>query len=161
MSIFRKYCRKPGQPLQQFFNRMVEKQIHDIKDNGEVDFSSIRVFISHNNNGSNRPQYRKIKFNEITLSIDERDNCCILHDGSICIVFNIIVMNNSYRLAVKKFLEIDNFYDIGMVSSAFRVYKCTTLSSELFYINLDKVNAKCYRMPLCNSTSMDNDEEHH
>lgn len=118
--------------------------------------------LSHNNDGSNRPQYRKIQFNEITLSIDERDNCCILHDGSICIVFNIVVVNNSYRLAVtlKKFLEIDNFYDIGIVSSACRVYKCTTLSSEFFYIYLDEVNAKCYRMPFRNSM-MDNDEESH
>lgn len=69
--------------------------------------------------------------------------------------------NNSYRLGVKKFLEINNFYDIGMLSSAFRVYKCTTLSSELFYINLDEVNAKCYRMPFWNCTSTDNDEGNH
>jgi len=39
--------------------------------------------------------------------------------------------NNSYYLAVKKFLEIDNFYDVGMVSSAFRVYKCT-----MVYVNV-------------------------
>lgn len=138
---------------------MVERQIHGNCDNRKID-SSIRVSISHNKDGSNRPQYRKIQFNGILLSIDERDNCCILHDGSICIVFNILMIN-SYRLAVKKFVEIDNFYDIGIVSSAFRIYKCTTLSNELIYINLDEVNAKCYRMPFWNCTSMDNDEENH
>lgn len=161
MSIFRKYCRKPGQPLQQFFNRMAEKRVHDANGNRKLD-SSIRVSILHNNDGSNCPQYRKIQFNEISLSIDKRDNCCILHDGSICIVFNIVMNNNSYCLAVKKFLDIDNFYDSGMVSSAFRVYKCTRLSSELFYIHLDEVNAKCYRMPFWNDcTSMNNAEENH
>lgn len=67
--------------------------------------------------------------------------------------------NNSYLLAVKKFLEIDNFYDIGMVSSSFQVYKYITLSSELFYINLDAV--KCYRMLFWNCTSMDDDEKNH
>lgn len=160
MSIFRKYCRKPNQPLQQIFNRMAEKRIHDRNDNRGVD-SSIRVFMLHNNDGNNRPQYRKIQFNEISLSIDERDSCCILRDGSICIVCNIVMNDNSYHLAVKKFFEIDDFYNIGMISSAFRVYKCTALSSELFYINLDEVNAKCYRMPFWNSTSMDNDGENH
>lgn len=112
--------------------------------------------------GNNLHQYCKIQFNEISLSVDKRDNCCILHDGSICIVFNIVVDNNSYRLHVKKFLDIDNFYDIGMVSSAFQVYKittCTRLSNELFYISLDKIKAKCYRMPFWNYTSMDNDGE--
>lgn len=69
--------------------------------------------------------------------------------------------NNTYCLIIKKFLEIDNFYDVGMVSSVFRVYKCTTLSNELFCINLEEVNAKCYKMPFWNSTSMDNDEENH
>lgn len=157
MSIFNKYCRKPSQPLQQFFNRMAEKQIHD-NNSREVD-SSIRVSMSHNNDGSNRFQYRKIQFNEISLSIDERDNCCILHDGSICVVFNIVMNNNSYTLAVKKFLEIDDFYDIGIASSACQVYKCTTLSSELFYIHLDEVNTKCYRMPFWNCISMNNDGE--
>ncbi|XP_026829221.1 uncharacterized protein LOC113562841 [Ooceraea biroi] len=161
MSMFRKYCRKLGQPLQQFFNRMAEKRVHDVSDNRQVD-SSIRASMSHNNDGSNRLQYRKIQFNGISLSTDERDNCCILHDGSICIVCNVVVENNAYRLAVKKFLEIhNNFYDVGMESSAFRVYKCATLSNELFYIDLDKVNAKCYRMPFWNCTSIDNVGENH
>ncbi|XP_020298896.1 uncharacterized protein LOC109863113 [Pseudomyrmex gracilis] len=111
MAIFRKYCRKPNQPLQQFFNRMAEKQINDINDNHEID-SSIRASMSHNSDSSNRPQYRKIQFNKISLSIDERDNCCILRDGSICIVFNIVMNNNSYLLGVKKFLEIEDFYNI-------------------------------------------------
>ncbi|KAL6417328.1 hypothetical protein ACFW04_014578 [Cataglyphis niger] len=86
MSIFRKYCRKPGLPLQQIFNmifRMTEINIHGT----------------------------------IIIIIDTRDNCCILHDGSICIIFNIIMNNNSYRLAVKRFSQVEDFYDIDMLSS--------------------------------------------
>lgn len=66
---------------------------HGNCDNRKID-SSIRVSILHNNDGSNRLQYRKIQFNGMLLSIDERDNCCILHDGSICIVFNILMINS-------------------------------------------------------------------
>lgn len=156
MSIFRKYCRKPGVPLQQFFNRMAEIEVHGTSNNQDVD-SSIRVSIPYNND-SNCLQYRKIKFNNISLGIDVRDNCCILRDGSICIVFNIVVDNNSFRLGVKKFLEIHDFYDIGMVSSVFQIYRCATLNSEIFYVHPDQVHAKCYRMPFSNSTSMDDSD---
>ncbi|XP_067216803.1 uncharacterized protein [Linepithema humile] len=155
MSIFRKYCRKPGLPLQQFFKRMTEIKIHGTVDTRVID-SSIRVSALYND--SNCHQYRKTKFNGILLSIDVRDSCCILRNGSICIVCNISLHNNLYRLAVKKFLQVEDFYDIDVLSSALQIYKCSTLSNEIFYINLDEVHAKCYRMPFWNSTSMDDSD---
>lgn len=108
------------------------------------------------NNDINCHQFHKIQFNEISLSIETRDNCCILNDGSICIVFSIIMNDNSYRLGVKRFLQIQNFYDIGMLSSVLQIYKCSTLSNEIFYTNLDEVLAKCYRLSLWNSISTEN-----
>lgn len=84
-----------------------------------------------------------------------RDNCCILLDGSICIVINIVENNNSYNLIVKRFLEVDNFYNIGMESSAFQIYKCGNISRECITINYNEVNAKCYRMPLWENRSLD------
>jgi len=102
ISIFRKYCRKSDLPLQQFFKKMKEIEIYGTVDARVID-SSIHVSALHNND-SNCHQYHKIKFNGILLSIDVRDNCCILRNGSICIVCNIVLDNNLYRLAVKKFL---------------------------------------------------------
>ncbi|XP_032675527.1 uncharacterized protein LOC116846152 [Odontomachus brunneus] len=113
MSIFRKYCRKPGLPLQQFFNRIREIQIHGTSYNQEED-SSIRVSMPLNN-GAVFPQYRKTQFKKILLSVNVRDNCCMLENGSICIVSNIFVRNSSYYLEVRKFLKVDNFYDIGVI----------------------------------------------
>jgi len=163
MAIFKRYCRKPGLPIQQFFNRIAEIKVHKINNNCDID-SSVHVSVQHNAaNGS--PQYNKITFNKMLLSIDMRDNCCFLHDGSVCIVVDIVMDNNLlYLLVVKKFLEIKDFYDVGILSSALQVYKCSTLSSEVYRIHLDDVRAKCYRMPLWNSTSEDNissDEENH
>jgi len=135
---------------------MAEIEVHGTNNNRDVD-SSIRVSVPHNND-SNCLQYRKIQFNNISLGIDVRDNCCILRDGSICIVLNIVVNNNSFRLGVKRFLEIHDFYDIGMVSSALQIYKCAILNSEIFYIHPDQVHAKCYRMPFYNSTSTDDSD---
>lgn len=156
MSIFRKYCRKPGLPLQQFSNRMAELEVHGTSNNHDVD-SFIRVSVPYNND-SNCLQYHKIQIRNILLGIDVRDNCCILRDGSICVVFDIIVDNNSFRLGVKKFLEVRDFYDTGLVSSVFQIYKCATLNNEIFYVHPDQVHAKCYRMPFFNNTSTDDSD---
>lgn len=147
MTIFRKYCRKPHLPLQQFFNRIAEKQAHNTSHDCNV-HSFIYTSIVQNGR-----QCRKIKFNKTSLSTDIRNNCCILRDGSICIISSIVPHNNSYRLGVQRFLEVHDFYDIGILSSNVQVYKCATLSNDIFYIPLDDVNAKCYRMPFWNSIS--------
>lgn len=125
MSIFRKYCRKPGQFFQQFFNRMREKEFHGTNDNCDTN-SSIRVFIQRSAVGEH-PRYCKIMFNRILFSVDMRDNCCLLRDGSVCIIFDIVMDNNSYFLVVKKFLEIGDFYNIGISSSSVQIYKCSML----------------------------------
>lgn len=161
MKIFRKYCRKPSLTLQQFFNRMIETRIHSTR-NCDVD-SSVRVSMPRNNDANcTSLQYSKIQFNKISLGTNVRDNCCILRNGSICVVSNIIVHNNSYRLVVKRFLEVRDFYNVGIVSSSLQVYKCATFS-ETFYVNLDEVNGKCYRMPFWDCTfenDSDSDGEH-
>ncbi|KYN50128.1 hypothetical protein ALC62_00156, partial [Cyphomyrmex costatus] len=165
MTLFRKLCRKPGLPLQQIFNRMAEIEAHqEVIDHCNID-SSVNVLIEHNagplphNITFNPRQYRKINFNGILLTSDTRDNCCILHDGSICIVTNIFMANGSYYLVVKNFLQIHDFYDIGLLSSALDTFKCSELSSRIFSVNINKVRAKCYRMPFWNHTSMDDSSD--
>lgn len=145
MSIFRKYCRKPSLPLQQFFNRMREIEMHGTINNRDND-SSVRVSMPYNN-GDSFPRYRKIQFNNIHLNIGLRDSCCILQNGFICIVFDIIIRNSSYLLQVKNFVQVENVYDVGIPFSAVGVYKCSNLCNDFIYINIEEVKAKCYRMP--------------
>ena len=140
MSIFKKFLNKPSLPLQQFSNRMREIQSHGTNIHRNVDFS-IRVSRPLTND-TNCSQYRKIEFNNISLGTNVRDNCCISDDGSICIIFNIGMDNDSYRLGIKKFLEVDNIYDVGIESSAHGIYKCATLSPEILYISPDQVRGK-------------------
>ncbi|EFN76485.1 hypothetical protein EAI_05511, partial [Harpegnathos saltator] len=132
ISIFRKYCRKPGQPLQQLFNRMTELRLHGRGDNRDIAISryrdmSVRVSIPCSNSDTS-VHYSKITFNSICLGTHVRDNCCILRDGSICIVVDIIADTGSYSLIVKRFLEVDNFFNVGLPSSAFHVYLCSNIS---------------------------------
>lgn len=47
-----------------------------------------------------------------------------------------------------------------MLFSAVQIYKCSTLNNEIFYVRLDEVFAKCYRIPFWNSMEdNDSDEE--
>ena len=67
--------------------------------------------------------------------------------------------NDSYRLGVKKFLEVDNVYDLGIKSSALGVYKCATLCREILYISPYQVRAKCYRIPFHGNTPIGNNDD--
>lgn len=152
MSMFRKYFRKPSLPLQQICNRMSELRQHGLMQRN-ID-SSIRVSQPRNKT-RHCNEYCKIQFNGILISTHLRDNCCMLNDGSICIVKNILVENNCYRLVVTQFLQVDNFHTIGIISSALNVYKCGNLDREWFTIDIDNVKAKCYRMPFFDDASLD------
>jgi len=161
MALFRKFCRKPGLPLQQISNRIAEMEAHEIIDYCNIDLN-INVFMKHHagpvpHNFVCNSQYRKIIFNGILLTLDKRDNCCILYNGSICIVINILMVDGSYYLVVKKFLQINDFYNIAISSSALNTFKCSQLSSDVFVVHINEVRVKCYRMPfyIYNYISMD------
>jgi len=126
--------------------------------------SSIHVSIQHHAgplpcNFANFSQYRKITFNGILLSLDNRDNCCMLHDGSICIVLNILMSNSSYYLIMKKFLSICDFYDIGISSSKCHVFKCSTLNDNIFSVRINEIHTKCYKMPFWDCSDDENYSE--
>ncbi|XP_076766660.1 uncharacterized protein LOC143433258 [Xylocopa sonorina] len=164
MSLFKKYCRKPHLPLQQIFNRKMEEEQHGTRHKQDVNSSFIHV--SHPfGNGTHGLRYQKIQFANISLGIGTRDNCCILYDGRICIIKDIYHHNNTATLVAKRFMETTDFYNVGILSSALDIYKCSTLSTETFFIQPQEVRAKCYRMPLQvienpQESSTDDDEEH-
>ena len=67
--------------------------------------------------------------------------------------------DNSYSLGIKQFLEVDDFYDLSIMSSALGVYKCATLSQDILYISPDQVRAKCFRMPFHGNMPTGNNDD--
>jgi len=67
--------------------------------------------------------------------------------------------NDYYRLGVKRFLQIQDFY-IGISSSALQIYKCTALTRFFIFIwtKSYKVLTKCYGLPLWNLTSTEDSD---
>nr|XP_034195292.1 uncharacterized protein LOC117611451 [Osmia lignaria] len=155
--ILRKYCRKPGLPLQQFVNRMAEIQTHGANRVRVVASSDIEVSMPLGC-GTDILQYRRIQFNGMSFSLHVRDNCCILRDGAICILSSIAEHTNTFRLGVQKFTEVGDIFDIGIKSSAVGLYKCRYLSPE-FNISPHDVYSKCFRMPFPGDNMDDNEED--
>ncbi|XP_076301885.1 uncharacterized protein LOC143220006 [Lasioglossum baleicum] len=144
MSIFNRYIRTPGKPLQQYVNRMAELKSHGSTE-GCSDYSTTTVHAS------------MIKFFNLGFSKNDRDNCCILRDGSICIIASIHPCEDAYTLGVRRFEIIDQFYDVLLSSSDLDIFKCAALSTDVTFVSIQDVTAKSYRMPL-NSTHANGDD---
>ncbi|XP_076298858.1 uncharacterized protein LOC143217965 [Lasioglossum baleicum] len=145
MLFFRKYNRKPDHILQQYANRRAEKKhCGSRKGGGDSSTTTVRASMMFRSS-SGAVCYRKIQFSNLSLSIDNRNNCCILNDGSICTISSICPYQNTYVLSLKRFEHVDEFYKTKLSSQSFGIFKCATLSTEITFASLQYVKAKCFR----------------
>lgn len=159
MTSIRRLCRKPGQILQQIRNRIREgssgKKIVPPQQ------GLIKMFDSHksgpimDNLLSESIQYRKLKTEKMLLSVFPQNNCCILHDLSICIIVNLVKVQGNPYLIVKKFTIVENFYDVGIDSASVGVYKCSKLSDNIYIVPLLNVMSKCYVVPFWQMSNLE------
>ena len=159
MSFFRSFYKKPGQPVQQIYNRMKEREKHEISTTATLKSANhVRLFNPHNNGPFpsifNNYQkgfveiFKNVELQKFCLGINQRDNCCALKGPlSICIIQNIFKVSDSVLLLVKKFEIVEDLYNVGIPSSSFGVYKCSSLSTNFELIPIGDVKNKCYRMP--------------
>jgi hypothetical protein len=70
---------------------------------------------------------------------------------------------NLYYLAVKKFLDVKNFHDVGVKSSVLHIFNCSSLSNNISFDHINEVHKQCFKMPFwnCISTNSSSDEENH
>lgn len=163
MSQFRKYIRKPHLALQQFYKRICELNDHILE---PVD-DAVRIRGSKSHTESPLVQhiparlcrqFHKLQVGKITFFSAERDNCCLLENGEICIIENIIQTEENTILIVKKFRTKIITYDVGMTSDFAGVYHCSNLSTEIEAINVIDVKSKMYKMPKW--STQEGQEEH-
>jgi len=151
MPGFRKYIRKPHLTLQQLHNRICELN--------DVDLAPIdnRIHLRASQNHAEGPllqhlpvhlcrQFRKLKLGNITFSTSLRDSYCILNNGEICIIMNIVQMEGSTIFIVKQFLIQIHLYDVGKTSDLAGVFQCSNVSDVLEAIKLTDVKGKVYRI---------------
>lgn len=153
MRLISRLCRKPNQPLQQIVLRLMEQENSYVRISASKK-SSNRCLQPHTEGpvsaefSSNCIQYRSIENDALYLCIAKRNNCCMLRDSSICIVANIVIENSVHFLVIRKLSKIESFYDVGLSSELFEIFKCSLISTECSLVRLSEVYKKCYLMPL-------------
>lgn len=151
MMYFRNACRKPHQHLQQIANRRVEKNRVSFKAN--VIDESMMVpgkpwrGVLPSTISSNHHQYQSLKCKSFFVSLNNQDDTLMLQDSTICVLQNIIVMDNEYFFIVKKFHRAEDFFDVGYPSSLIGMFRCSVLLNELHIVNINQIRGKCFRMP--------------
>lgn len=157
MPTLRKFVRKAHLTLQQIYKRLYElndQSYEHLNNNIEI-----RPSLVHADGPllANMPaglvfQFKKLEIGEFTLSVFLRDNCCALIDSTICLIENILRIEEVLILLIRKFRRIQPVYDVGLTSDMAGVYHCTNLSQRLEAVNLRQIKSKVYRMPQWSSS---------
>lgn len=91
--------------------------------------------------------YHQVQLNGLHISDEKPDNCCILTDGKVGYMKNIISKNRDIFLIMQLFHKVEDFYEVGMNSSDNGVYRVSELSEEIVPFSLECLKAKCFLMP--------------
>ena len=92
-------------------------------------------------------QYRNIRFNSLLLSTDIPNNTVKIHDN-IYVIKNILKNKDSFFLKVRKYLNKEEFYNVGFSSCDVGIHLCFNLQSEPELFNINEISKKCFRIRL-------------
>ncbi|KAE8738294.1 hypothetical protein FOCC_FOCC016228 [Frankliniella occidentalis] len=137
LQVLKKMMRKGDKPLQQLVNRFIEaEQAGKIQKPWMKEKSSSPTFSRIHSNGpltasTSAPQYSvcQLPANYTLNAKSNANNCCMLEDKSVILVFNFAVCSITKAMVVigKKFRYKDNAYTSPINSSELEIYEVFTL----------------------------------
>lgn len=153
MQSILKLLRKQEKPLEQIVLRKLE---HD-ESNLTITRTDVQIIgepycVSEHWNGpllniTNVSQYEKIIFPHYTLSIFSPNNCCVLKDGTVIIVENILMANGNTFVTGRKFNKISDFYTQPCLSTDLGI--CLVSTDDLGNLNtwnIREIETKCAKL---------------
>jgi len=146
--IIKRKLKKSTQPLAQLRNRELEN--HKILQclPNTLDFPMLGKinndgpFIS----GLVGDSFKSVKTKRFKLTTYAPNNCCIVDDGSIVLVENIIQTNDEIILVCRQFLNVCDLFNCPMPSNVIGIFLCSGLS-ELMLVKLINIKCKAIKMP--------------
>lgn len=140
--------KKSNMPMQQFVKRTEERKknlninravrpsitFHDIHFDGPLLHDLIN------------PQYRKVVLKTITLKNTVPNNCAILDNGSIVLIYNFATSATGIVAIVRTYSERRNLYIEPRPSSTYGIWEVTKLS-QLSAVPVNRITNKCVRLP--------------
>ena len=156
MPLFKKNIRNHPKPLQQFANRLKEKngiQHKPVQSETGTKLSKMHISgpIPHDCS-DNCSQYKNCKFKSVVFSLDQRNSFCQLTNGSICKIVNFIVIEETIIAIVRRFRKVEDVFTVPVKSSSVGIYKCSNMS-DIEVVLISEIMTKCYGMPSCNEWS--------
>lgn len=156
----KKLVRSPNNVLQQLCRRLQEIEGQNFN---EHDKSNIPFALGGAHNGGpllkdfpkdfNVNQYKKVKYLNYKITVSEPDNCCLLSNGTVIIVENIILSNEDVQLVVRKFNDSTDLYNYPCKSTNFDICVVSSLLDNLMLINIQEVIVKCVLFPVNDGSS--------
>ena len=139
--------RKSEKLLQQLNNRFKQMMVVNFEEH-RID-TEIKLSGEHFNSILSSdccgPQYSEIHIKGLKLSIEKPDNCCVLNDGTIILIKNICFSKCSSKPVIvgHQFTQKVPYYDVPCSSVLTGIFKAKSLSTELKYWKVDKIQNKC------------------
>ncbi|KYN00040.1 hypothetical protein ALC62_09202 [Cyphomyrmex costatus] len=154
MTNVKKLLRKPDKPLQQLARRYAEIETLPLSVQSCQIQSNINFRKPHNSgpliDGYNFTAQFKILENDLySIYCDnERNNCVLLNNGDVVLIFNLVQSNDNNKFIIgKKLRYLDNLYSSPCASSTFNI-QIVKIEDQLQIWPCDKLQAKMWIMSL-------------
>ena len=84
-------------------------------------------------------QFRKQKVTKFIFATNLRDSCYALKDSKICLIKNIVQVEENTFFIIQAFTTVAHIYEVGIISDSIRVYHCKNSPNILQEINSNDV----------------------
>lgn len=158
----KQFVKCPTNPLQQIYRRITE--IHVALPKNRITENKYLRFpckLEHNsgplifNSCSWDKQYMKLYFENFILTIKQyskADCYCLIDDGTVVEIQNIVITNNAIFIIGKQFKEYSSFYEYPYQSSQLNIKTMKNLSNDITAWPISHICGKCIIFPTdCNS----------
>ena len=117
MPKYQNFKKKPARNLEKLYERLQERD--DLVLRRIVNVNSIQESGQHIE-GPLPPtidarfchQFEKLKIGETTFFVSLRNNCCLFHNSHVCVIKNILKVQQQIFIIVNKFSKVGSFYKI-------------------------------------------------
>lgn len=149
LGVIKRILRSGFMTMQQLYNRDTERNGHLTKPN--INGNDVVLSEVHERPGGELVggiQYRKMKFHDITLALNDADCCFMTKDSEVVILSNIVQTRNRQILLIgRRFRRKENAYNYPINSSLLGIFKVSLLDNIRQMWELTDVSRKCYLLP--------------
>lgn len=137
-------------PLQQIYNRVIEdRKLPYVEKISNFPCFQEDISLVSNENGKIYTYYRKLTYENFTISLCQRNNCVLLKNSSYMLISNIYKNNNNIKIVGKILQNVSNFVTKPSFSLAIKVIDIHEIS-EISTYDIKDIQAKCVILPFNN-----------